>query len=244
MSPISFDTADNVAFNEDPAVVFHEVGHALVWYAFGGGVGRLRFHRAEDQLLEPGVCLRPRRRDDSPSVTWQQMPKELASRFLAGEAAARRFLGMSRTEICSKGLDLRSTTCLASTLQGHEDDREDIVKALFLALDCAGREWHNWIAERHVTANSIIDAGWKAIQAAAESILPHLPDRPGDTWSTPGLTLIGTFERLGVTTRIKPAVEIVCAGDEGSTIMRMCRLYRTRLARSLRSWTAECRDTG
>ena len=111
-----FDVNNYSAFNDDPAAVYHELGHAMIWYAGGGALGPITFRRSADGLLEPSVRLADRDRNEPLEETWRKSPNELAERFLAGEATARRFLHMPRGMICAKGLRLYNGADLQTEL--------------------------------------------------------------------------------------------------------------------------------
>src|SRR5258708_40182468 len=80
-----FTLLEDADWNRDSAVLWHELGHALVWFFHGGGIGGLRFTRATDGVLEAGLMCGPRPGQTETSA----FIDAVAERLLAGEVAAR-----------------------------------------------------------------------------------------------------------------------------------------------------------
>jgi hypothetical protein len=231
-----FDFNEYPAFNDDRAAVYHELGHALIWYVAGGAVGPITFHRSTDGLLEPSIRLAARDRNEPLEETWRKSPNELAERFLAGEAAARCYLHMPRGMICAKGLRLFNGADLQTALIGQSNNREDIVKVLFLANERAEPDWQHWVRQRLLATNLAIEMHWSAIEATARVILPQLPKARGTALRIPGLQVIRAFRSYGVRSAIVPAVEVLYGGLKGGVTLRAHRWWMKRVTHTLNYW--------
>ncbi len=100
-----FCPLENANWNSDSAVLHHEVGHALVWYYYGEGIGRLVFRRDTDGLLEASLQAGPAREDQKET---RQFIDASAERLLAGEVAARLNLGIPTRRMALRNLkDIR-----------------------------------------------------------------------------------------------------------------------------------------
>ena len=219
-----------MSLNDDAAVVRHEIAHVLVWYLYGGAIGPLMFSRSTDGLLDSRAKLLPRDPTMTMEDLWFTMSNELAIRLLAGEAAARRYLGLSRDQICSCGLVISAASDLNQVLRGHENNQEDLVRVLFLANDSAGSRWYRWIAEQLHEAQQIVDAYWQQIDLMGAKLERRIPKASG-TNKLFGIELIKLLRGSGILSRITPAVEIEsrCKSIRASLL----RLWYTQIIRQV-----------
>lgn len=171
-------------FQLDRSVVHHELGHAFVWINEGGIVDRIYFWRTSDNSLAGGM--RQGLPQLGPGETepilcrrmWTEQGPQLARRFLAGEAAARRYLNLPEHEIFYEFADNDNCNLMA-LLPDAEQGSPDIVKALNLARDHAGIEWLEWIACRHRESRRLIENHWDRLTTYALNIVQRLPELPG-----------------------------------------------------------------
>ncbi len=167
-------------FELDESVVHHELGHAFGWILQRGIVEQIYFWRTCDNLLaggmRPGLQLRPGETEQAfRQRLWEENGHQLARRFLAGEVAARRYLGLQENEIfCDFAND--DDDCLMGLIPDCERESPDIAKALQLAHENAGNEWLDWIAGQHCEARKLISDHWDILTACANGILQRLPE--------------------------------------------------------------------
>lgn len=206
-----FVPAEDADWNDDGAVLRHELGHALVWFVHGGGLGRLRLARANDGLLEAGVVTGPRPgQTDTPAFI-----DSTAERLLAGEAAARRHLGIPGGRISLRGLQeprlpagARPDEIAAAFAEvGHASDGRvmlgDVAKILSLADQYHQADWRTWIRERLAAAEHILSTQWAVLGAVAVRFERGLPRRPRQEVVVSAQDLIAAFESAGA----KPTAE-------------------------------------
>jgi hypothetical protein len=215
-------------FNREDAIVRHELGHAVVWYHYGGALGRLRFYRMPDRLLMGGVLFRGR----GAEVSQEDYMRTLTVRLLAGEVAARRFLRLPPDRIACE-FPLTSYSNIDRLRPLIQQSPTDIMRAIDAAYHVASLEWWQWLLERHSEATEIVDAAWPVIESSAKVLEPYVPLEPNSEWQLPGLNLIEMFERGGVSSRIRPPVELVHDAVRGSLATRARRFWRSRISRSL-----------
>lgn len=209
---VPLDSAD---WNRDDVVVRHELGHAVAWYHHGEGIGRLRFNRAVDGLLEAGIVLGPARSDQEETDAFIDA---YAERLLAGEAAARRWLGLPRGCVSLRGLaghrlpmgigpmDLAETLCEPTARDGLPA-YDDITKVLLEAEKRHRCVWKQWISQRIRDAEVIVDANAAVIEAAAALLQPLLP-HSSSPFELPGQHVMELLTRFGATTSRKGPVPL------------------------------------
>jgi hypothetical protein len=214
-----FDSVQHRELNGDWPVLCHELGHAVTWFRFGEGIGRLKCCRP-DICLKSAVALWPR--TDGLEKLWSspEYAKPYAERLLAGEIAARRALGNIRTDqICSKGLPVNSgIDCLAKTI-AHTNPtsdlaKEDVYKVLTLAINNAQSDWCAWVGARLSCAGAVVNRHWAAFEQIARKLEPKLPE-VGQSCVWEGIELMAEMERCGINSGKFPAVAIVYSQDEG-----------------------------
>jgi len=224
-----FDGFEYPEFNQDRPVLRHELGHAVTWFRFGEGIGRLKCCRDSDEQLRAGVSLWPRTGGLEKLIS-REYAQQYAERLLAGELAARRARRKRTDQICSKGLPVDSSIdCLAGTLQAlnPESDlaKEDIVKVLKLAINHAQLNWRAWMAERLSCADAVVGRNWAAIERIAQRLEGKLP-RAGKSYVWPGTDVIAEMRRDGVRSEKHPAIEIIFNGQSGGFLTRLRRFVR------------------
>lgn len=175
---LEFQTIWPVRFHEDAVVVRHELGHALTWQSLGGEVKDVRFWRMKSGFLAGGMRMVP------PATVlledlWNQKPKELVCRLLAGEIAARRYLNLPTLMVCSD-FSVSPDISLNNVLSGREGDMNDLTKALLLANDAAGDNWYSWLVERHQETQVFVSDQWPKINRIADNLVARLPVNPED----------------------------------------------------------------
>jgi hypothetical protein len=228
-----------VAFHRDDSVLRHELGHALVWFMHGGGLGPLRLTRAGDGLLEGGVLVGPRH---SAERETPDLIDAVTERILGGEIAARIHLGLCDWQI-SIGSPL---VCLTHPAYGAARVRNlcrpelrDARNVLSLAEQHHTSDWWSWIEARLLRTREHLTRVWPQLDALADEFLPLLPAAPGTEWKLPGTDLIARIYDAG----IKPfdasrrPVELVPKEDAvfGWTSMRRCwRRWGCSRTRSVR----------
>ena len=67
-----------------------------------------------------------------------------------------------------------------SLLPEMKPDSPDIIKALHIAHDAAGKNWYSWTTERHNEVKSKIEILWKRLTYFASNILSRLPSQAED----------------------------------------------------------------
>lgn len=193
-----------VELEADRAVVHHELGHAFVWLNEGELVDEIRFRRAHDNLLE--ALMRQGLPPLSAGETqenllermWTEKRDQLARRFLAGEVAARKLLGLPADEIMCDFVITRGSD-LDSVLPNCERGSSDIVKALHIAHDAAGDGWHDWIADRHAETRRQIEVLWEGLSAFASEIVTRLPAQPSTELVITNNEIIAAFSACNTT---------------------------------------------
>lgn len=225
-----FDHSEYPELNKDFAILRHELGHAVTWFHFGEGIGRLNCCRCPDKQLNAGVALWPR--EGQYELLWKspKYAKPYAERLLAGEIAARRAPGMTTSKICSKGLPVDSDTCvLANTLARIDPNcdlaKEDIFKVLTLAINHAQSGWREWVGERLTRASAVVEQYGTAIDQIARKLERHLPTA-GKSRIWPGFQIISEMRRCGVQSDKQPPVEIVFNGQRGNFLTRLRRFMQ------------------
>jgi hypothetical protein len=216
-----------VEYNEkleaDDAVLRHEIGHALVWFHYGGPIGRLRLRREFDGKLMASVRF---------GATAIDVAKRNAVRMLAGEIAARRFLGLSADSV-SYDFQVAPRASAKTVMSRLGNPHSDLTKALFLACDDAGDAWFEWLKARHSESRRLVDTEWRAIEDVAEALKRHIPRELQTDVLLPGLSLIKRFEKKAVVSQSNIAAEAVHREAIGSFGMRRYRCYRVHVAKSL-----------
>jgi hypothetical protein len=169
-----FDTRCPPRFNDDDVVIRHELGHALAWHSLGESVRHIRFVRVSGGLLfgATGVVSPPTATPLEALDPAQLVA--LATRALAGEIAARRYLGLPQN-VVSSAFPIRPQEPLKPILDGRGNDPSDLVKALFMAFHATGEDWYPWLAERHLTTVSLVASQWNAIERLAVHLTGQLP---------------------------------------------------------------------
>lgn len=167
-------------FNDDDAVLRHELAHALVWDFHGGNFTGICFQRTADRLLTGRL-----RTIDPAGLSVEDIVRErapeLAERALAGEIAARKYLEEPEFCVCSN-LPLNPAADLAQILPQPSYPEPDDVKALRYAHTTAGRNWHAWLSDRYQSAHAVVVERWEALDMAAEVFYADLPLNPGENW--------------------------------------------------------------
>lgn len=202
-----FTPVERADWNRDTAILRHEIGHALVWFFHGGGIGRLRCTRAFDGLLEASVQFGP------PCFDWQATPEFIdacAERLLAGEVVARRHLGLPGGRIALRGLrgsrlpmGIRPRE-IAETMTenpiGPDGRRmlEDITKVLLAAEEHHVATWRAWIQERLLATEAIVTEHAACIEVVAAQLLHRLPSRPGRQFVLPAAKVVDLLAKAGV----------------------------------------------
>lgn len=191
----------NPAFELDETVVYHELGHAFVWLNDGGIVDQIRFWRTPENLLAGGMRqglppLRPGETQDTQlERMWIENRVEYVRRLLAGELAARSHLNLPVDEVWCDFHVTRDID-LMSILTRFEKESSDIVKALHIAHEAAGDDWHTWISDRHKEARLLVQGLWRGLSALARDILPDLPLQPGRQLVIPGIRVSAAFQHV------------------------------------------------
>ncbi|NMM03525.1 hypothetical protein HHL24_37310 [Paraburkholderia sp. RP-4-7] len=207
----------------DDAVLRHEIGHALVWFHYGGPIGRLRLSREYDGKLMASMRF---------GMTAIDIAKRNAVRLLAGEIAARRFLGLP-AESATYDFQVPPSARAEAVTSRLGNPHSDMTKALILACDDAGDGWFEWLKARHSEARRLVDKEWQAIEDVAKGLKRHIPMEPRTDVLLPGLSLIKGFEKKAVVSQSSIATEAVHRGAIGSFGMRRYRCYRVHVAKSL-----------
>ena len=182
----------------DTAVVHHELGHAFVWLSDGGIVDHIRFWRDRNGLLSGGMRqgLPPSRPGETESALlermWNENSVQYARRLLAGEIAARRFLNLPEDEITC-GFLITRDSALMSLLPTIELESSGIVKALHIAHDAAGDDWHPWIAQRHLEARERIERLWAGLESFTCDVLSILSSQVENQLIIPGRDVRAAF---------------------------------------------------
>ena len=170
-----------IDFNNDHVVLCHELGHVVTWFCYGQEIGSIDCRRCTDNLIEAGLILPPN--DKLGELLCEpKYAKQFAERLLAGEITARHALGNIRTDqVCSKGLPVRADTDhLAKTIVDQTNRnsnlaKEDVFKAIHLAINHAQSGWYAWIVERMNNAGEVVNQNWVAIDQIARRLEPSLP---------------------------------------------------------------------
>lgn len=212
----------------DHAILRHELAHALVWFTYGGAIGRLKVCRLENDGLLASTRFGPMCRN----VSSLEADEASAVRLLAGEVAARRFLKLPDSQVSCE-VPFHPATTTTEVLYHLTEARADIAKALQFACQYAGNSWFTWLEKRHTEARRIVDGGWNAIDAGARKLERYIPSEPGSSFSLPGLWLIKRFEDGSITTNAKNPIEAVHEQVLGDCGMRLCRFLRLRITKSL-----------
>jgi hypothetical protein len=215
-------------FNREDVIVRHELGHAVVWYHYGGALGRMRFHRMRDGLLMGGVQVRGREAD----MSQDDYVRTSVVRLLAGEIAARIYLRLPLNHVASE-LDLRPTSNVRRLRPSIRRYRTDFMRAIDAAFHIAGPAWWPWLLNRHSEARAIVEAAWPVIDASAKNLQPNVPSELDSEWRIPGLTLIEMFERGKIRTLLYPPFEVVHPDARGTLATQVRRFWRSRVSKSL-----------
>ena len=170
-------------FNRDDVVLCHEVGHAVVWNFHGGKITGIRFWRAGDGHLNGEVSV------ENPNDLKNPIDAEhIVERFIAGDAAGRRRLGLRRDQISTVGVKV-SREIHVPTLLISANVNDDAMRAIWAAYESVGpkrcdrllvalgREprWYAWLRIRLANVVNILDVQWTIIERAVEELVRHLP---------------------------------------------------------------------
>lgn len=196
-------------WNADPVVLRHELGHATIWFYYGGGIGRLLLQRSSDGLLEP--CCK-----SAPSSPTQEVTPEfidaVAERLLAGEVAARIHLGLQPDQVTLRKLTsnyfqmgIRAID-VAQTMS--ESTREDVYRVLDLADQYHPDDWQEWIRLRLASCEEVLHQYWSILEGAAVRFTPAIPRRWGTCVEVPGPRLVQVFSELGMEFKGNPPIPI------------------------------------
>ena len=183
-------------FDDDDVVIRHELGHALVALSYGFQIEHVRYIRTAARTLKGAARMRhPAGWDDKRLLA--ECPDMLVERVLAGEIAARIYLGLPTQVICTDlpvvpGSDLGQLLALVPV--SNLDD----VKALTFAHSSAGTDWYRWLSERHVATERLILQYWEVLDQASDVIHGDIP-----LWQYQELTVPGPQVKalLGFTDR-------------------------------------------
>lgn len=222
---VSYDTR----LEHDHAVVRHEMGHALIAYYFGWQIGRVAFFRYSEGMLGGGVRIRQR----TASTPVHKIQEESVIRLLAGDIAARKSLNLPLSHICipdAESLELD----LPHLRQIFGNRREDISKALCIAIDLHNADYLSKFLGYYDQAIQIVEDGWLGIQSASAHIEKRgLPTAANKQLLLPALEFIREFERHGVASRKIVAIEAVHRQLKGSFCTRIDRFVRVNFRKNL-----------
>ena len=221
-----FDHQSHTEFNPDRVVVIHELGHAVTWFSYGEGVGRMKFTRGQDGLLCAKTLLEFR--DLNSHASDQQAACYAVERMLGGESAARRAVGFRRDQICSDRIPITSDNDLRRLLRNriYDNRKSDFFNVLRLTASCDPPDWHTWLQERLVNAQRAVDANWEPIVKIARKIVKRLPKNTRRNYYCWGTNLIASLQGAGVSTRLRPALEILEQGEIGGLWTNLKRFRR------------------
>jgi hypothetical protein len=214
---LPFVPMERAAWNRDSVVIRHELGHAVVCFVHGGGLGRLRCMRAADGLLEASVKTGP------PTPNQEETPAfidAVAERLLAGEVAARVHLSLPAGRISLRKLNVGrlpvgilpmevAETMTENPIGLNGRMHEDVTKVLMLADQYHRRSWKTWIRQRLNAAETIIREFYPVIEATAHQLGPYIPIHPYTSpLFVPGAQLIGILSQNGTRPFTRPPVPI------------------------------------
>ena len=137
-----FDPATHDEFNDDPVVVCHEAGHAVIWFSFGEKIDSIVFRRTLNGLI--GTA-RISCHALEPAQT-KSNAKFYVERLLAGESAGRQILpDIPKDRICSFGVSIKATDKYQDVvLRLKQKERE-----LGLQSVCPAQRGKHWRVDQH-----------------------------------------------------------------------------------------------
>lgn len=234
-------------FERDDVVLRHEAGHIVSWFIFGGGIGPLRLLRREDGKLVGGVLFGPPSAKQTEDAAFIDA---CAERLVAGELAARGYLGLPDWQL-SSGDDyasLHTATRHVSVVRERLDPTLiDARKVLDLAEDHHPQAWWSWLQERLLVTSSVLRAHEPKVAALAECLRSGVPTKQGESERlTSGTDVVRWGYEVGLQPALstRPPVELVPADFSGGVHSWARRLWRTfgRNATSYRRTPAAYRD--
>lgn len=189
-----FDIKPTTDLNKDRAVIYHEIGHAVMWFYYGQKIDRLIFKRrlSDSQLLASIICRPISGNDEDLLNASYQNP--IAERLLGGDISARIATGADLRKISLDGVILHFDMKIHDIVS-QLPERHDLVIALQLAHNAAQRDWLRWLTERHAFASKIIKANCCAIGKIAQELEANLPNR-GEEILIAGVDLAAMLTRL------------------------------------------------
>jgi hypothetical protein len=189
---LTFDPVSHPEFNSDDAVIRHEIGHIISWWKNGGQIGKLVLSRSRtSQVSHPHATF-----PGTETLDVQLDGGRLAERWLAGESAARKALGMPRDQICTDGVVITSKSDIPLLLNGT-DERQDFARVIWIAHTIAKNTWYDWVEVRLLETVAVVDAHWGAIEQIARTLMAKCPGR-GGLVEVPDVELVGLLNQADV----------------------------------------------
>lgn len=225
MSGVVFDPSPPETLNRLPCVLFHEIGHALVWFASGEAVGTIRLKALGEPSTWAGSCPAWPRVDGPESLADPSFWSLRAERALAGDIAGRKRHGNLPLEVISADGLRSSGTLTPDAIISMLPDGHDLRKAVELSRKAVDVKWLDWLNERHRTALSIVEEYWDEICARAVKIEKGLP-KDAISHRIYGTDVIDLFRKAHVPCAKSPPVEVVYNDDQGPFWVKLRRFVR------------------
>ncbi|PJB39905.1 MAG: hypothetical protein CO108_16110 [Deltaproteobacteria bacterium CG_4_9_14_3_um_filter_63_12] len=156
------------------AVVHHEVGHAVVWNLLGFRPMHIRFVPYEG-VLAGATGIDPWDKKRAPV-------QANVERLMAGEAAARRYLGLPSGRLSLRNLESERMPLGTTAVELAENaerylgtDQNQLFEKLedggeVLRLVRSRRGWKPWVAERLIATERMLDRHWRTVELVADRV--------------------------------------------------------------------------
>jgi hypothetical protein len=175
------------SLEHDLAVIRHELGHALVSYYFGWQMGRVAFVRLPEGVLGGGARTKPRT-EHTPEPEFKKVS---VVRLLAGEIAARKFLELPLTHVCTQAEGVHELKTSFDVLRMFSNRNDDLSKALRLTAELHDTDFFRCFWGYYGQSVKIINEGWAGIEYASRKIEKHgFPKTENEELLIPALDII------------------------------------------------------